>query len=104
MNHNFRAKTQIFLLRAWSRLSPQNQEVVVRTILSHCLVLARRDTLDHMLVRFLPLVNDVFASMPDLQRLVSIAQLVDTSPKNTAGVTSTKVPKPYPAPFCLRDL
>lgn len=60
----------------------------------HCLILVRRDTNDHLLVRFLPLVNEVFASVVDLQRLVSMAQLIDPTQKNSGHpgcVTSSKV-------------
>lgn len=81
------------VLRAWNRLTPQFQELIVRTILLNCLILIRRDNLDHVLVRFLPLVNDVLASLEDLQGLVSMAQLIDAAQKNSGyvSVTSTKV-------------
>ncbi len=59
-------------------------------------MLIRRDVHDHILVRFLPLVNDVLASLEDLPGLVSMAHLIDAAQKNSGyvSVTSTKV-SPY---------
>lgn len=89
----FNSKRQILVLRAWNRFMPQFQELIVRTILLNCLILIRRDNLDHVLVRFLPLVNDVLAAIEDLQGVVSMAQLIDAAQKNSGyvSVTSTKV-------------
>lgn len=83
----------MLILRAWSRLSPQYQNLIVRTILLNCLILIRRDAHDHSLVRFLPLVNDVLVSLDDLQGLVGMAQLMDATQKNNGyiSLTSTKV-------------
>ncbi|KAK4024961.1 protein PAT1 homolog 1 [Daphnia magna] len=86
-------KGKILVLRAWNRFMPQFQELIVRTILLNCLILIRRDNLDHVLVRFLPLVNDVLAAIEDLQGVVSMAQLIDAAQKNSGyvSVTSTKM-------------
>lgn len=70
----------------------QLQESIVRTILSNCVMLARRDTHDHIMVRFLPPINDVLASI-DLEKLVEMAQLIDLAQKHHGilCVTSTRV-------------
>lgn len=62
-------------------------------MLLNCLTLIRRDIHDHVLVRFLPLVNDIFVSLGDLRGLVGMAQLIDTSQKGYGynSITSTKV-------------
>lgn len=84
---------QVLILRAWSRFTQPFQELIARTILLNCLILIRRDVHDHVLVRFLPLVNDILASLEDLQGLVSMSQLIDAAQKNSGygSVTSTKV-------------
>ena len=81
------------MLRAWSRLTSQFQELIVKTMLLNCLTLIRRDIHDHVLVRFLPLVNDIFVSLVDLRGLVGMAHLIDASQKGYGynSITSTKV-------------
>ena len=86
-------KGKILILRAWSRLSPTFQEIIVKTILLNCIALIRRDTNDHILVRFLPLVNECIASIVQLKGLLGLAQCLERAQKAVGDITitSTKV-------------
>lgn len=93
---------KVLMLRAWSRLTSQFQELIVKTMLLNCLTLIRRDIHDHVLVRFLPLVNDIIVALVDLRGLVGMAQLIDTSQKSYGynSITSTKVNYSYCKILC----
>lgn len=86
-------KGKVLILRAWPRLTVKFQELIVKTMLLNCIALIRRDTNDHVLVRFLPLVNECMASLVELDGLVNMAQLMESAQKNIAdtSITSTKM-------------
>ena len=84
---------QVLILRAWPRLTPKFQELIVKTMLLNCINLIRRDVNDHILVRFLPLVNECIASILQLEGLLSLAQCLESAQKTVGDITitSTKV-------------
>lgn len=66
--------------------------MIVKSLFLNCVALVRRDAQDHMLVRFLPLVNDVLASLRDMEALLRFSSCFDSSRStNVQAVISTKV-------------
>ena len=93
--------SQILILRAWPRLTPSFQEIIVKTILLNCIALIRRDTNDHVLVRFLPLVNECIASIVQLKGLVCLAQCLENAQKAVGDITITSTKVLYIATSCV---
>lgn len=65
----------------------------MKSVFVSCSTLIRKDAQDQMLVRFLPLVNDVLASLKDLDTLLHYSSCFDSSSRNSSvsSIVSTKV-------------
>lgn len=68
-------------MRALPRLSHQFKQLFVRTLLSNYIVLMRRDVQDHLLLRFLPVLNQLISSVELLDEIVSMATLFENAHK-----------------------
>jgi len=70
---------QALVLRALPRLTASFRDLFVRTLLTHCAAVIRRDAHDQFLVRFLPALSDAFAACRRLQQLADLAALLDAA-------------------------
>ena len=84
---------QALVLRTLPRLTQQFRDLFIRTFLSNCVTVIRRDLQDQFLVRFLPPLNEAFAACNTLEELMSLAPMLECANKTGGfvGVVSTKV-------------
>ena len=84
---------QALVLRTLPRLTQQFRDLFIRTFLSNCVTVIRRDLQDQFLVRFLPPLNEAFAACNTLEELMSLATMLECANKTGGfvGVVSTKV-------------